>query len=563
MPLFLPDHFPGDRLSQPKHKVILDKDVFVTMRDGTRICLDVYRPDAPGAFPALYAVSPYQKDLVYLPAVTTYHMRETNDIDWFVSRGYVYVHADARGCGKSEGVWKFNAREEQCDFYDTIEWIAAQPWCTGKVGMIGESYYAWTQWMAAAMQPPHLTTIIPFDGGTDMYRDVVYHGGQLGMGFLTWWTFNLRANHLLDLPGPHGPDKMSWDPVYHVLNHPTFDDFWRERSVDFKRIKCPVYSIGVWVKVGLHLRGNIRGYEELEVPKKLMVCHSDLVGDEMAVFNLPETRLEMLRWYDHWLKGNDTGMMGEAPVKLFIRGSEDGYRVEREWPLERTRYTHFYLRPGPAGAVVSLNDGGLSAEPQQEEEAFVEIEYPDPEWSGWSGIGTAKFVNGLPNPVVKILTFSSDPMEEDLEVTGSIKMTLYASSTERDQDFYIRVVDQWPDAEQKPGNPPRGYILTRGWLKASHREMDPVLSKPERPYYTHANVQPIEPGKIYKYEIEVWPTANLFRKGHRIRVDISNGDSPAFDFGGHHYGLKMGKDRIYFDKVRPSHITLPVIPRQP
>ena len=560
MTSFLSKSFPEDELSRPEYKVIVEKDVFITMQDGVNVCVDVYRPDAPGEFPALYACSCYQKDLVHLPAVTTFHMRETNDIDWFVQRGYAYVNADNRGTGKSEGVWKFHSREEQEDSYEIIEWIARQSWCTGRVGMIGESYYGWTQWFAAATQPPHLTTIIPWDAGADMYRDVVVHGGLLGMGFLTWWHFNLRANHILDLPGPHHPDKMSWDMVYEVLKHPTFDAFWQERNVDFNKITIPVYSVGVWHKVGLHLRGNLRGFEELEGPKKLLVVHGEIVGDEMAIFNSPEIRLEMLQWYDHWLKDNDTGIMDEAPVRLFVRSSHFGYREEKEWPLARTQYTKFYLTQGPTGAVESLNDGGLSEMPPTDSESTFQFEYPNPDWDGWSGIGTAKFENGFPNPAIKILTFCSEPLEEDLEVTGYITLVLYASSDQRDMDIYVRAVDQAPDEIQQKGIlPPRGRILTRGWLKASHRKKDKALSRSYRPYYTHNNPEPIEPGKIYKFEIEIWPTSNLFKKGHRIRLDLSSGDSPAFDFGGHHYGLKVGKDTIYHDRDHPSHVILPVI----
>jgi predicted acyl esterase len=554
--------FPENKLSQPLYKVKVEKDVFVKMRDGIRVAVDIYRPDDAGKFPALYASSCYQKDLVYLPPVTTFHCRETNDIDWFVERGYVYVNADARGTGKSEGLWKFHSEAEQNDHYDLIEWMAEQPWCSGRVGMIGESYYGWTQWFAAATQPPHLTTIVPFDAGADMYRDVVYHGGLVGMGFLTWWHFNLRANHIYDLPGPHAPSLMKWDMVYEALKHPTFDSFWKKRAVDFKKIKVPVYSIGMWHKIGLHLRGNLAGFEKLKVPKKLLVCYGEYVGDEMAIFNSLEIRMEMLRWYDHWLKNNDTGVMEESPVKLFVRNSEEGYRTEKEWPLKRTNYRPFYLQPGPVGALESLNDGGLSPNLPEVDNSSFTFEYPNPEWSGWSGIGTAKFQNGLPNPAVKILTFSSDPMKEDLEVTGPIVLVLYASSTEKDADIYVRLVDQEPDAlQQKGALPPRGKILTRGWLKASHREKDSKRSKPYQPFYTHKNPTPIEPGKIYKYEIEVWPTSNVFRKSHRIRIDVSNGDSPAFDFGGHHFGLKVGKDTIYHDRNHPSHIILPVIPK--
>jgi len=560
MDSILPANFPEEKLSQPKYKVKLEKDVYIKMRDGVRVAVDVYRPDAPGEFPALYASSPYQKNLIYLPQYPQLHMRETNDVDWFVSRGYVYVHADIRGCGVSEGMWRFHSKEEQNDHYDLIEWIAEQPWCNGRVGMIGESYYAWTQWSAAATQPPHLVTIVPFDAGADMYRDVVYHCGIPGMGFLTAWHFDLRANHLWALP-QHQPDTMRWDLQYECLKHPTYDAFWEDRNPDFKKIKCSIYSIGILHKVGIHLRGNIRGYEEVETPKKLMLCHGDFEGDEMAIFNSRELRLEMLRWYDHWLKNNDTGIMNEPPVNIFIRG--DGkYRTENEWPLERTQYTKFYLNPGPVEAARSLNNGGLSQKEPTKTDSSFEYEYPNKDWTQFSGLGSALLDKGLPNPTAKILTFTTEPLKEDLEVTGSIILVLYASSTENDQEFCVRFVDQVPDSEQHPEIlPPMGRIITRGWFKASHRQKDEKLSKNYRPYYTHKNPTPIEPGKIYKYEVEIWSTVNVFKKGHRIRLDLACTDSNAFDFGGHVYGIKVGKDTIYHDKEHPSHLILPVIPR--
>ncbi len=560
MSTVLPKNFPKQKLSQPEYKLKLEKDVYVTMRDGVRVAVDVYRPDAPGKFPALYASSPYQKNLVYLPQLPQIHMRETNDIEWFVSRGYCYVHADIRGCGVSEGLWQFHGEKERDDHYDLIEWIARQPWCTGRVGMIGESYYAWTQWAAAATQPPHLVTIVPFDAGADMYRDVVYHGGIPAMGFLSAWHFDLRANHLWALP-QHQPDTMRWDLSYNVLLHPTYDEFWQVRNPDFKKIKCSVYSIGIWHKVCFHLRGNIRGYEEVESPKKLLVCHGDFEGDEMAIFNSWEIRLEMLRWYDHWLKDNDTGIMDEPPVNLFIRGDER-YRKENEWPIKRTQYTKFYLNEGPVDAARSLNNGGLSPEEPTQNGSSFEYEYPNPDWTQFSGLGTAILDRGLPNPTARILTFTSDPMAKDLEITGSIVLILYASSTENDQEFCVRLVDQFPDAEQHPDIlPPMGRMLTRGWLKASHREKDEKLSKSYRPYYTHTNPRPIEPGKIYKYEVEIWATSNVFKQGHRIRLDLACTDSNAFDYGGHAYGIKYGKDTIYHDREHPSHLILPVIPR--
>jgi predicted acyl esterase len=562
MRTLLPEGFPADRLSQPQYKMVAEKDIFITMRDGAKVAVDVFRPDAEGEFPVLYATSAYQKDLAYLPQVPAFHFRETNDIEWFVSRGYVYVHHDIRGAGKStDGEWQFFSQEEQNDFYDVIEWAAEQGWSNRNVGMIGESYLAWVQWFSAAQQPPHLTCIAPYDGGADLYRDVAYHGGIMSLGFPTaWHMWEIRANYRLGRFGPD-PDQGRWDLPWHVINHPTCDEFWKLRSADFSKIQCPVFSIGMLHKVGIHLRGNIRGYEELTTPKKLLLCHGDFEGDEMAIFNSAEMRLLLLRWYDHWLKGNDTGFMEEDPVTVFVRGREV-YRPEADWPLPRTEYRKLYLGAGPSGGVESLNDGGLSWEAPTEQTSSTTYSYPDPDWSHFSGIGTAVMENGVPNPVRKILTFATDPLPDDLEVIGSIVLVLYASSDQTDTDFFMRLTDQLPDAEQIPGLPPRGLMLTRGWLKASHAvTRSQALSRPHRPYYLHDKPQPIEPDTVYKFEIEVWATSCCFLKDHRLRIDLACYDSNAFDFGGHYYGLKVGKDTIYHENDHPSHIVLPVIPQ--
>jgi putative CocE/NonD family hydrolase len=345
-----------------------------------------------------------------------------------------------------------------------------------------------------------------------------------------------------------------------VINHQTCDDFWQERNPDFNKIACPVFSVGILHKVGIHLRGNLRGYEEVSTPKKLMLCHGDFEGDEVAIFESIEVRNWLLRWYDHWLKGSDTGIMDEPAVNVFVRGKER-YRRENEWPLARTEYTKLYLSGAKSGAVVSLNDGALSWDEPAVEEASVTYSYPDPDWTGFSGVGTAVMDKGILDPCRKILTFTTPPMEKDTEVIGSTVLVLYASSDQPDTEFLVRIWDQFPDATQAPGMPRAGRILTRGWLKASHAvTKDAARSKPYRPYYRHDKPEPIEAGEVYKYEIEIWGTANCFLKGHRLRLDLANGDSNALDFGGHYYGLKVGEDTIYFDKERPSHLILPVIP---
>jgi len=569
MQTMLPADFPADRLSQPRYAVTVERDVMIPMRDGVAIAANIYRPAAPGRFPALHAADSYQKDMVDLvPTLPMFHCVEVNDIEWFVSRGYVFVHTDSRGTGHSlEGQWAFWSAEEQTDLYDMIEWIAAQDWCSGKVGMLGESLLAWVQWFAACQQPPHLACILPWDAGADMYRDVAWHGGMMSVGFPTaWHMWEIRGHYRLGLPArldtaPENPDMGRWDLVWNVMNHPTYDEFWKLRNPDFARIEVPVFTVGALHKVGLHLRGVVRAYEEVTTPKKMMLVHGVLDGDEMAIYNSPEMRLLMLRWYDHWLKDNDTGFMDEPPVTLFVRGA-DVYRREADWPIPRTEYRKLYLREGPSTSIhESLNDGRLSWQPPADAEGSFTYAYPDPDWTHFSGGGTAAIDHGIVHATRRIPTFVSDPLSDDLEVSGNIVLVLYASSDQTNTDFFCRLVDQAPDDEQAPGMPPKGEILTRGWLKASHAATrSEELSKPYRPYYRHDEPRHIAPHEVRRFEIEVWPTCNLFKKGHRIRLDVACGDSPALDFGGHYYGVKVGADTYYHEARHPSHLVLPVIP---
>lgn len=484
-------------------------------------------------------------------------------------RGYAMVHVDLRGTGHSvEGEFQLFSEPEQNDLYDLIEWIAAQPWCTGKVGMHGESLLAWSQWFAAAKQPPHLVCIQPWDGGADLYRDVAFHGGMMTMGFPTAWHFwEIRGHYRLSVKGPN-PDMGRWDMTWNFMNHPTYDDFWKVRNPDYSKIKVPVFSICTWLFVGLHLRGSIRGYEEINTPKKLMMVHGVLDGDEIAIYNSPQMQHLILRWFDHWLKGNDTGFMDEPEVTMFVRGVER-YRTEEKWPLPDTQYRKMYLAPGRSGVVESLNDGRLSWDPPTADASAGDskgcyvFKYPDIDWTHFIGGGTAVVLeDGTIHPTKRITTFISDPFERDTEISGCPVLVLYASSDQTDTDFFCRYVDEAPDSEQETGRPPKGRVLSRGWLKASHAStLDEEVSKPYRPFYRHDNPQPIEPGKITKYLIEVWPTSNVFKKGHRLRLDIAPGDSCAVDFGGHYYGLKMGTDTYYYDKEHPSHLVLPMIER--
>jgi uncharacterized protein len=552
----------------PVDGVSVERDVRVPMRDGIELWADVYRPDGAedGRYPVLLAISPYQKDLAGLPSLPMYPTRETGPIEWYVERGYVYVLADIRGTGKSDGEWEVLGENEQRDLYDIIEWAGVQPWSSGKVGMIGQSYFAMVQWLAAIQRPPHLACIAPYDASIDEYREAAFHGGIPSSGFITLWSFLVRGMHALGPRGAEGLAKLG-DVDRKLLEHLTDDDFWRVRSAYWRldEVEVPVFSIGNWGKHARHLRGNILGYEKVDVPKRLYVEE----GARPAALNVAKALTDyestefherlLLPWYDHWLKGEDTGIMEGPAVRLHISGSDEEMAFDA-WPPPGVSYTPYYLTSGPSGAVESLNDGGLSTEAPGEDSSNTSYSYPQPEWH----VGTTMVNrNGVPNPVARNLTFTSAPLEEDTTVIGPVKLVLYASSDQVDTDFIVRLTDQEPDGTPRPeGGPPAGHVLTRGWLKAAHRELDPEHSTDVRPFHSHRDPQPLEPGEVYRFDIEVFPVGHVFKKGHRIRLELSNGDSPMTEgLFNHFYGLKAGTDTVHHDAASPSHLVLPLVPR--
>ena len=360
----------------------VERDVKITMRDGVRISVCVYRPAHAGRVPALFAASPYQHEFDTVPAFPLFLWRETGPIEWYVGEGYAYIHADVRGSGRSEGEFGFMDRTEQQDYVELIAWIARQPWCNGRVGGIGQSYYAMAQWLMATWNPPGLACIAPYDGLVDQYRCSNYHGG-IFCSYRSSWYANLRADNQHRPAGGRGRPPMRFDLVGAITEHTLDDDWWRERSA-FARlgeIRVPVLSIGHWGKMGLHLRGNILGFEGVKAPKKLVVTGAKNVHEAHHQFDQVDFhRDELLPFYEAHLKGIDNGVMDGPPVKLFVRGAES-WREEPEWPLARATYVPYFLRKGPSGSVTSLNDGGLSDEPPAQDEAPTSYSYPDWEWT--------------------------------------------------------------------------------------------------------------------------------------------------------------------------------------
>ncbi len=539
----------------------VERGITVTMRDGVRISLAVYRPDADGRFPALFAASPYQYEMDEVPAYPLFLWRETGPVEWYVGQGYAYVHADVRGAGQSEGEFEFMGPNEQQDYLELIAWIVRQSWCSGRVGGIGQSYYAMAQWLMATYNPPGLACIVPYDGLVDQYRGSNYHGG-IYCSYRSVWYTSLRADNQHRLAGRHGRPPMNFDLVGEIINHDLDDEFWRVRSPYWRldKIKCPVLSIGHWGKMGLHLRGNILGYEEVKAPKKLVVTGSRNTFEAHRLFDQVDFHeKECLPFYNLHLKGANNGFMDAEPVRIFVRGA-NVWRAEEEWPPKRAMPVVYHLRKGPSGSVTSLNDGGLSIARPGAAEAATSYTYPDWEWvNGTAVIGP----DGRVDPARRVLTFTGAPLEDDLEVTGPVVLKLYASSTAIDTQFIVKLTDQHPQdhAARVRGEQPAYTPVSKGWLKASHREKDPARSTPERPFYTHTNPQPLTPGEIYEFDIEVLPISYVFKKDHRIRLELANGDSPATDgvFSHPYHPCLMGTDTIHHDGAHASCLILPVI----
>jgi putative CocE/NonD family hydrolase len=346
-----------------------------------------------------------------------------------------------------------------------------------------------------------------------------------------------------------------------VERHPLYDEFWRERAAveQLEKIKVPLFSIGVWAKLDLHLAGNIWGYQRASGPKKLAISGTPTPFTSQSDFATVDFHLKyLLPFYDKYLKGLATSYDERPSVEYAVRNTGQARSFET-WPPPGTKPMHFYLSNGPSGSVNSLNDGRLSTErvkPQEPRDTFTRYSYPHPSWvMGVVALGPAG-----PDPARGVLTFTSDPLEADIEIAGTPKLILQASSTCNDTDFIVKLSEQFAqsEAERAQGVQPRYFIATKGWLRASHMERDLRYNTAETPYYTHEHVTPLTPETPYKFEIPMQPIAYLFRKGNRIRLEICNGDSPVTDSLFFHFYRpdKIGSDTIIHSL---SELILPVL----
>lgn len=550
--------------------MIVEKNVAIPMRDGAILRGDIFRPRGNEKVPAILNTSIYQKDKVWVPpsdleeAPNEYMNWETVNPLWWVPRGYAAVRVDSRGSGKSPGLSDPNSYQEAVDFYDAIEWTARQAWCSGNIGTCGISYHANSQWRVAGLQPPSLKAMIPWEGRADLYRDHAFHGGIFGLGFIANWYSLHTAHHLLGDPQTDNPDAFHNDMLWQFMRHNLDSDWWRIRSARWDKITIPFYSAGNWSGFALHLRGNTEAFMLAASEHKRLRIHD---GTHFHAFYSEEGRADQLRFFDYWLKGIDNGLTDDPPVKLLIRtgdGQPYKWRFENEWPLARTHWTKMFLEAQrDAPGVGDEAEGLLQPNPTAD---CRSISYPA-SGSARAGVASASSIaHALGVQHRTGVSFETQPMAEDMEVTGPIVLVLWVSSTSKDMDIFATLRNIGPDGKDRMevGQAGQPVPVTKGWLRASHRELDPGRSLSYRPFHAHTKRQWLTPGEPVECHVEIWPTCMVFKRGHRIRLDIQPRDGiGSAPYTHYPAAYNTGaQNTIHAGGSMPSHLLLPIIPAQ-
>jgi len=519
------------------------ENVYVKTRDGINLAVDIYRPEKEGRYPALFSMCPYLKELQQLhPGLS--HSIEAGATAFYVPKGYIHVICQARGSGMSQGKWEFLGIKEQQDGYDVIEWIAQQPWCDGNVAMIGDSYWAWIQYLVAAQQPPHLKCIVPHDGGTDMYRGAFYKGGIFNKGeFADNWINDTMCQCVW--PGPVEGKLTPTNLSAELASHPEDGPYYWERGAwtMIDKIKVPVLFFVP--RTPLHSQSQLDFYSNFKGIKRLII---EPEAGSFAHLNFLTNRAvndQILRWLDYWLKGKDTGIMDEPEVAIYDSGTKD-WRYETEYPLKRTQWTQFYFHSESQSIDVN--------EPQSQV-GWLNLELPRKEEPNRYAvpISSELLLEGQP-----VLAFNSGLLQSDLRIWGPLSVTLFASSSTIATAWFVKLLDIGPDNQTK--------MVSRGILRSAYREVEDSRSRPGQPFHAFRTPQLLEPGKIYEFQIEMAPIFHTFKTGHKLCLQVASDDLTYFA-SLHNLDLQMlpvpAENSIYHDAEHPSHLLLPVIPDAP
>ncbi len=561
--------------------MLVELDTPVEMRDGAILRANVYRPEFDGQFPVLITLGPYGKDVPLqqfmqaawdrlhenypeiLAASSCKHLIfERPDPEVWVPDGYVIVNVDSRGAGKSPGRLDPNSPAEFLDFFDAIEWSGVQPWSNGKVGLLGISYYAAAQWFLAAMRPPHLAAISPWQGTYDFYRDRTRQDGIYASGFLErWWhrsvLRNQHGNPDTDCTDIYtgarvtGPDFLSAeelganraDYLADILEHPLNDLFYQARTPDLALVDCPALVVANWGGLGLHLRGTIKGYLGIGSKKKWLKIQS---GSYFHTFLQPKNVALQKRFFDQYLKGIDGGWDSEPNVEVEIRTIGDAVkRIAKSttWPFPNSNWTRYYLDADHG--TLSLSKPDISAQ----------VSYA---------------------ALKESVTFWSAPFTQNTEIVGPIIAKLFVSSTTNDMDLFVTICAFDKDGKEMTflGAPEPKAPVTQGWLRVSQRKQDPNRSKEYLPYLPHDERQLLIPNDICEVDVEVWPTGLALPSGSYLALIVQGRDFERPGATGPYRGVAWfthnspvdrphevfsGTNTIHSGASRSSFLMLPVI----
>lgn len=573
------------RLEQ-RDGMLIEWDAPIAMDDGVVLRADVFRPAGRGPYPVIMSYGPYAKGLSFqegypsaweqmiaaFPEVARgssgrYQNWEVVDPERWVPDGYACVRVDGRGAGRSPGRLEPWSPRESRDFHDCIEWAAAQTWSSGKIGLDGISYYGINQWQVASLRPPHLAAICVWEGAADFYRDVSHHGGIYCTFLANWYRQQVTSvQHGLGHRGPRsrvtgelvcGPETLDpkelaalcCDLAEDVRSLPLWDDFYRMRSAQWERIDVPLLTAANWGGNGLHLRGNVSGFAHAASSQKWLEIHG---REHWTEFYTDYGVGLQKRFFDHFLKGEANGWDKEPPVRLWIRHLDRfESRSEGEWPLARTEWRKLFLDCG---------DLTLRSEKSHEKTEH-----------SYAGLGEG-------------VTFLLPAAAEDVEITGPLAAKLFVSSETPDADLFLIVRLFSPDLREvvfqgalDPHTP-----IAQGWLRASHRKLDPKQSSFYQPYHPHDEIQPLEPGRIYELDVEIWPTSIVVPAGYRLALTVRGKD---YEYGGPPARLSNirnemrgcgpflhddpqdrppsifgGNVTLHAGAAHPSHLLLPVVP---
>ncbi len=538
------------------------KEVQIPMRDGGYLTANLYQPISNGRFPVIMTYGPYGKDKHFSshnPVLASYYKDlqdkgpliscGTSNPEFWVPQGYVVVRIDERGIGNTPGKLNVFSNSIKRDYYDAIEWAGIQPWSNGKVGLLGVSYYAVSQWIVAAEQPPHLACIVPWEGAADLYAEVFYAGGIQNNEFASlWWASSVLPNQYNY--GRKFSDEELLDNRVElpkdIKSYPLRDEAWIKRNANLDKVKLPVLSAGNWFSAGVLARGSLLAFQCAASENKWLEMH---IGNHVVGFYNEDSRALQKKFIDYWLKGIDTGLMREPKVKLAIPcgGNSYTWRYENEYPLKRTQWTRYYL------------DTDLMKLSKEQPQSTTNVVYEgdkERESADWGMMARRVFNRNEKN--AKRVLFETVPFEQETEILGPMKLRLWASTNIDDMDIFVtlRNIDPEGDEVVNSGCFTEEYPISQGWLRASLRKVDKMLSTEYKPIYTFDKVQKLISGKIYPLDIEIWDSAIVLHKGHKLILEIGSQDI-----------MHTAEDRIWDADVKiytggefESYLVLPIIP---